>query len=78
MVTISVLAITRPTYLDVDQIAATTEKKMEAPQRGLAAMRAETISDNRAIVEDRVKSEAEKEFRQSLEQWRKAQAKAAQ
>lgn len=78
MVTISVLAITRPTYLDVDQIAATTEDKMQTPQRGLASMRAQTNVDNRAIVEDKVKSEAEQEFRQSLNQWRKAQGKAEQ
>lgn len=78
MVTISVLAITRPTYLDVDQIAATNEDKMQTPQRGLASMRAQANADNRAIVEDKVKAEAEQEFRQSLNQWRKAQGKAEQ
>lgn len=75
MVTISVVAITRPTYLDVDNIA-NAEDKQETPQRGLAAMRAQTNADNRAIIEDKVKSEAELEFRQTLEQWRKTQGKA--
>ena len=75
MVTISVIAITRPTYLDVDQLA-NAEQKTETPQRGLAAMRTQTTVDNRAIVEDKVKSEAEQEFRQTLEQWRKTQGKS--
>ncbi len=77
MVTISIVAITRQTYLDVDQIA-TAEEKVETPQRGLAAIRTEVQSDNRAIVEDKVKSEAELEFRQLLDEWRKEQGKPAE
>ena len=72
MVAISAVAITRPTYLDVDQIAASNTE--ETPQRGLAAIRTRTAGDTKAVAEDRVKSEADQEFRRMLDKWRKEQS----
>jgi len=76
MVAISVVAITRQTYLDVDQIAATKEND-DSSQRGLAAIRTEVSSKNRTIVEDKVKTEAEMEFRQLLQEWQHGNDKKA-
>ncbi len=67
MVTISIVAITRPTYLEVEQVATVTEQQ---PTRGLAAIRARTGS-NKTILEDKVKSEAEDDFNKMLSKWRK-------
>ena len=68
MVTISVVAITRPTYLEVDQVAGVSEQQQ--PVRGLAAIRART-GNNKTILEDKVKSEAEDDFNKMLSKWRK-------
>lgn len=68
MVTISVVAITRPTYLEVDQVATVSEQQQ--PTRGLAAIRART-GNNKTILEDKMKSEAESDFNKMLSKWRK-------
>lgn len=76
MVTISAIAITRPTYLDVDQIA-NNEKQTDTPQRGLAAIRTQpkaVTTDNRAVEENRVKDEADREFQKMLDKWQKQQS----
>lgn len=74
MITVTVIVITRPTYIDKETIAAYTEgeKAEQKPaERGLASMRARTAQDNKAVAEDRVKAEADEEFRTLLSKWRK-------
>ncbi len=68
MVTISVVAITQPTYLEVEQVATVSEQQQ--PTRGLAAIRART-GNNKTILEDKIKSEAEDDFNKMLSKWRK-------
>ncbi len=68
MVTISIVAITRPTYLEVEQVASVSEQQQ--PTRGLAAIRART-GNNKSILEDKMKTEAEEDFNKMLSKWRK-------
>ena len=72
MVTISIIAITRPTYLDVNSIAEWTEEEKSQPQRGLASMRSSLkgSKSTTAKLEDKVRSDAEKEYNESLGRWR--------
>ena len=74
MIAISVVVITRPTYIDKDVVAGWTgdDQSQDKPaERGLASMRASsTASSARAVAEDRVKAEADAEFRQLLSKWR--------
>jgi len=76
MVTISVIAVTRPTYLDVNTVASWTEEEKVTPQRGLAAMRSKITNPANADLEDKVRNEAEKEYHQLLSSWRKQNNKA--
>jgi len=69
MVTISVVAITRPTFLETERLATVADQESQ-PTRGLASIRART-SNHKKMIEQRMKSEAEKEFNQMLSDWRK-------
>lgn len=69
MVTISVVAITRPTFLETEKLASVTDQENQ-PTRGLASIRART-GNHKKIIEERMKSEAEKEFNRMLSDWRK-------
>lgn len=69
MVTISIVAITRPTLIESEQIATTSDQETQ-PTRGLASIRART-GNHKKIIEERMKSEAEREFNQMLSDWRK-------
>ncbi len=71
MVTISIVAITSPTYLDVNSVAKWTEKEPTQPQRGLAAMRTSVTNKSQKDIESKVRSEAEKEYNKSLSKWQK-------
>jgi CRP-like cAMP-binding protein len=85
MITISVIAITRPTYVDVKVMAGVSDDKPQAEQRGLASMRTTPSNSNapgqieknmksdKASEENRVKSEAEEEFQRMLTKWRNDQ-----
>jgi len=67
MVTVSVVAITRPTYMDAENVAVAEQDAQ--PTRGLAAIRTRT-GNHKKIIEERMKSEAEAEFDQMLTDWR--------
>ncbi|MGD8926926.1 MAG: hypothetical protein PVG20_08735, partial [Thioalkalispiraceae bacterium] len=69
MVTVSVVAITRPTYNDAESLADASNENAQ-PTRGLASIRART-GNHRKIIEERMKSEAEQEFNKMLSDWRK-------
>lgn len=71
MVTVSIVAITSPTYLDVNSVAKWTEKEQIQPQRGLAAMRTSITNKSQEDIESKVKNEAEKEYNRSLTKWQK-------
>ena len=66
MISISIVAITRPTY-DGDNLAEADNNAQ--PTRGLAAIRTRT-GNHKTILEERMKSEAEEEFNQMLSDWR--------
>ncbi len=66
MISISIVAITRPTY-DGDNLAEADNEAQ--PTRGLAAIRTRT-GNHKTILEERMKSEAEEEFNQMLSDWR--------
>ena len=68
MVTVSVVAITRPTYLDADHLASAAKEETQ-PTRGLAAIRTNS-GNHKKIIEERMKSEAETEFDKMLSDWR--------
>jgi CRP-like cAMP-binding protein len=68
MVGVSIIAITRPTYTDTETVAETTNASQ--PTRGLASIRART-ENHKEIIEERMRSEAEKEFNEMLSDWRK-------
>lgn len=82
MITISVIAITRPTYVDANVMAGVGTNKQQPEQRGLASMRttpglsaspgqiAKDSMPDKATEENRVKSEAEEEFQRMLTKWR--------
>ena len=74
MITVSVVVITRPTYIEKDAVAnwADGDQAQQKPaERGLASMRARSTADAKTVAEDRVKAEADAEFRQLLSKWRK-------
>lgn len=74
MVTVSIVVITRPSYIDVDKLAGWSEEtSVKEDERGLAAIRTRTAADTRSVTEDRAKNEAEEEFRQLLSKWRSTQ-----
>ncbi len=86
MLAISVIAITRPTYVDVNVMAGVSSDKQQQPeQRGLASMRTtptvttasrqveKDSKSDKATEENRVKSEAEEEFQRMLARWRSEQ-----
>lgn len=68
MVTVSVVAITRPTYLDADHLASAAKEEAQ-PTRGLAAIRTNS-GNHKKIIEERMKSEAETEYDKMLSDWR--------
>jgi len=73
MIAISIVVITRPTYINKDIVAAwrgDAQSQDKSADHGLAAMRASTSQDAHAIAENRVKAEADAEFRQLLSKWR--------
>jgi CRP-like cAMP-binding protein len=73
MIAVSVIVITRPTYIDKDVVAAWTDgdqPDQKPAERGLASMRERTTANAQAVSEDRVKAEADSEFRQLLSKWR--------
>ena len=83
MVTVSIVAITRPTYMDANLVASVSAPGATTdPQRGLASMRttapanAPTVSHEqdaaaeKAAAETKVRNEAEEEFQQLLAKWR--------
>jgi hypothetical protein len=69
MVTVSIVAITRPTYNDAESLVDASDENAQ-PTRGLASIRART-GNHRKIIEERMKSEAEQEFNKMLSDWRK-------
>jgi CRP-like cAMP-binding protein len=74
MIAVSAVVITRPTYIDKDAVAnwsGSDQAQQKTGERGLAAMRTRTAADAKAIAEERVKAEADSEFRQLLAKWRK-------
>lgn len=71
MVTISIVAITRPTYLEVDRLSDAGNDNAQ-PARGLAAMRSNS-SNHRQIIEEQLKAEAEQEFNRRLSDLRNKQ-----
>ena len=74
MIAVSILVITRPSYIDVDNIAGWNDDTgARENERGLAAMRTSTAADTRSATEERAKNEAEAEFRQLLSKWRNTQ-----
>lgn len=73
MITVSIIAITSPTYVDADRVANWADKEQVQPQRGLAAMRTSTADTVHDDVESRVKKEAEQEYLKSLTLWREQQ-----
>jgi CRP-like cAMP-binding protein len=80
MISVSVLVITRPTYIDKDVVAAWTDgdqTQQKPAERGLASMRAQTTAKARTVAEDRVKAEADAEFRQLLSKWRQDNPKTS-
>ncbi|MBI1422620.1 MAG: cyclic nucleotide-binding domain-containing protein [Gammaproteobacteria bacterium] len=74
MIAVSVIVITRPTYIDKDVVAAWTDgdqPQQKTAERGLASLREQPTTDARALAEDRVKAQADTEFNQLLSKWRK-------
>jgi CRP-like cAMP-binding protein len=74
MIAVSAVVITHPTYIDKDIVGAWTDSNQaqdKPNQRGLASMRARTTQDARSVAEQRVKAEADSEFKQLLAKWRK-------
>jgi len=73
MVAVSVIVITRPGYINKNAIADWTgDSNSETATRGLAAIRnSHSTSESRTVAEDRVKAQADAEFKQLLSQWRK-------
>lgn len=76
MIAISVVVITRPTYLNKDVVAAWAGDgdQASAGNHGLAAIRQRSTEDARTMAEDRVKAQANAEFQQLLMKWRKDKA----
>ena len=80
MIAVSAVVITHPTYLDKDAVSSWTDgdqSQSNPNERGLASMRAKNTTDAKAVAEDRVKAEADAEFRKLLAQWRQDNKKAA-
>jgi len=90
MITVSIVAITRPTYMDANLVANITDNQPQNEPRGLASMRTpapapltspeQDIATEKATAENRVRNEAEEEFQRTLAKWRsehQATAKSA-
>lgn len=80
MVAVSIIAITRPTYMDANLVANITASPSQSEQRGLASMRTpapalqtspeQDIASDKATAENRVRNKAEEEFQNMLSKWR--------
>ncbi|MBI3561082.1 MAG: cyclic nucleotide-binding domain-containing protein [Gammaproteobacteria bacterium] len=92
MVAVSIVAVTRPTYMDANLVANISEPRLSPQQnepRGLASLRAlppppavtspaapQNTAAEKATAETRVRNEAEVEFQRLLEKWRSEQQTA--
>ncbi|MEJ2397608.1 MAG: cyclic nucleotide-binding domain-containing protein [Gammaproteobacteria bacterium] len=78
MIAVSVVVISRPTYINKDVVAAWAgdgdQSQASQAHHGLAAIRHHTTKDARSVAEDRVKAQADAEFQHLLMQWRKDKA----
>lgn len=76
MIAVSVVVITRPTYINKDVVAAWAGdgNQSSSQDHGLAAIRNRSTEDARTMAEDRVKAQANAEFKQLLLKWRKDKA----
>ncbi len=80
MIAVSIIAITRPTYMDANLVANITASPSQSEQRGLASMRTpapalqtspeQDIASDKATAENRVRNKAEEEFQSMLSRWR--------
>ena len=80
MITVTIVVISRPTYLDKETVTAWAEgepAEQKPAERGLASMRARASANSKATAEDRVKAEADEEFRTLLSKWRKGNKQEA-
>lgn len=87
MVTVSIIAVTRPTYMDPNLVASVTDKSSQDEPRGLASMRtapvtpasspAQDIATEKVTTETQVRNEAEEDFQRMLAKWRNEQKQTA-